>query len=452
MPPPGRYSRLRCDPSWGPLLNQLPVELLGLIFEFCIDAHTNAPAPLSFIQVCSHWRHVAFGTPRLWTSLNIGPTLHHKFNISVVIPYWLRHSYDLPLAISLDLTTTKSTRRSYAYLAKLIPFIDSIYANFYRCRSLDIRIPESPSIAAQNLSELMRTGVHMPILAELSLSTGHETNFGAINAPNLQRLTTDHGSFQAVAFTARSSSLRQATLHRVRTRCIIHHMATQLEAFSMLRVLDLHIYDEDAFGLVDRPPVTLKRVSSLTVRYTSKMHAPMIHLLRCFDLPSLHSLHVSSLRRVRGIGPPLRYPEYLAGVTELTLEEVSISTADRSFITSFTALESLELKDECEFLDLFLRALIPPPSHSNSPTNIPLPFLQHLAITAGKDDFSSELLELANRYALGKNGSSLCSILVEMEHEIEGFPIEEMETLGIYVIRYVFLHFSRHTNDFELQL
>lgn len=60
----------------GPIIH-MPVETLGTIFEWCVNrldvkdrrnsAMSIQNAPLLLTRFSSHWKHVAYATPGLWT-------------------------------------------------------------------------------------------------------------------------------------------------------------------------------------------------------------------------------------------------------------------------------------------------------------------------------------------------------------------------------------------------
>ncbi|KAF9462332.1 hypothetical protein BDZ94DRAFT_1166046, partial [Collybia nuda] len=101
-------------------LRRIPEELLQEIFFHCLPVDHNATmschdAPLLLGRVCSHWRRVSLGTPRLWSGIHIvvpvstppSPNQHpseileQNHVIFEAVDAWLGRSGDLPLSISL---------------------------------------------------------------------------------------------------------------------------------------------------------------------------------------------------------------------------------------------------------------------------------------------------------------------------------------------------------------
>ncbi|KAF7357477.1 F-box domain-containing protein [Mycena sanguinolenta] len=85
-------------------IRTLPVELLAKIFDLAIEGGYRYITHAHRIsQVCSHWRQVALGTPRLWTRY-LDVNLYDKGeNAADGLKAWLARSAPLPLSISLVL-------------------------------------------------------------------------------------------------------------------------------------------------------------------------------------------------------------------------------------------------------------------------------------------------------------------------------------------------------------
>ncbi|KAJ6466304.1 hypothetical protein C8R45DRAFT_1219414 [Mycena sanguinolenta] len=86
----------------------LPVELLAEIFELAIDDKTHIKDVYRISQVCSDWRRVAHGTPRLWTRL-LPLDLRYKTDSEAQVYIeglkgWLAHSapFSIPVSIYMN--------------------------------------------------------------------------------------------------------------------------------------------------------------------------------------------------------------------------------------------------------------------------------------------------------------------------------------------------------------
>ncbi|KAF7357591.1 F-box domain-containing protein [Mycena sanguinolenta] len=85
----------------------LPVELLAEIFDLAIDDKTHIKDIYRITQVCSDWRKVAHGTPRLWTRL-LPLNLRHKKDDEAQVyldglKAWLAHSAPFTVPVSIDM-------------------------------------------------------------------------------------------------------------------------------------------------------------------------------------------------------------------------------------------------------------------------------------------------------------------------------------------------------------
>lgn len=79
----------------------IPPEITAHIFTYCLTDFTSAPdidtAPLLLGRVCSDWRHIAWPSPELWTSLKVD-----RRDIPVaLVETWLSRAQGLPLALEL---------------------------------------------------------------------------------------------------------------------------------------------------------------------------------------------------------------------------------------------------------------------------------------------------------------------------------------------------------------
>ncbi|KAJ6466315.1 hypothetical protein C8R45DRAFT_751869, partial [Mycena sanguinolenta] len=86
-------------------IQNLPVELLVEIFHLAIHDDTHIKDVYRICQVCSAWRRVAHGTPRLWTRPLL-VRLDHKDEEAQVhiggLKAWLARSVPLPIPVSIN--------------------------------------------------------------------------------------------------------------------------------------------------------------------------------------------------------------------------------------------------------------------------------------------------------------------------------------------------------------
>ena len=96
-------------------VQRLPNELLAEIFLYYHEAvvhsypHPNLPPPLLLTQICSTWRHVAHGMPKLWTTFSLDAnsqvTTRKADHVSFA-KAWLSRAQPHPLCVSLSINTT----------------------------------------------------------------------------------------------------------------------------------------------------------------------------------------------------------------------------------------------------------------------------------------------------------------------------------------------------------
>jgi hypothetical protein len=95
----------RCSLICSPPVNNLPPELLGIIFRFHTGGATGALLPL--LLVCKYWHHVTSHTPDLWTLIKIKVN-HYQYSHAPVqqhiqqIQLCVKKSGSLPLDLEID--------------------------------------------------------------------------------------------------------------------------------------------------------------------------------------------------------------------------------------------------------------------------------------------------------------------------------------------------------------
>ncbi|KAJ7276743.1 hypothetical protein C8J57DRAFT_1583987, partial [Mycena rebaudengoi] len=88
-------------------IRRLPPEILGEIFtfHFICGSSTSYPsskrAPWLLAQVCSHWRSVALGTPRMWSMIFAHLDFVGEGSAVLLWKLWLERSGTVPLSVKL---------------------------------------------------------------------------------------------------------------------------------------------------------------------------------------------------------------------------------------------------------------------------------------------------------------------------------------------------------------
>ena len=89
-------------------IRRLPPEILSEIFVRCLPSETYirpgaSTAPLLLVGVCSGWRKVALGTPRLWCSLSVRARPGGQKHGLSFFDQWLSRASGFPLSLAVDM-------------------------------------------------------------------------------------------------------------------------------------------------------------------------------------------------------------------------------------------------------------------------------------------------------------------------------------------------------------
>ncbi|KAF8872616.1 hypothetical protein BD779DRAFT_1572123 [Infundibulicybe gibba] len=121
-------------PSQTSITMDLPVDVIQEIFLQCVLAPCRLPPKLAeprlvLTRVCSAWREVALGVPKLWTDIIVDPQ-HPGFSVHghAIISTWLPRSFPCPISLQIHRAAHGSSL-----------FKDLIIPNLHRCRHLDLR-------------------------------------------------------------------------------------------------------------------------------------------------------------------------------------------------------------------------------------------------------------------------------------------------------------------------
>ncbi|KAJ7648639.1 hypothetical protein DFH06DRAFT_1095428 [Mycena polygramma] len=84
----------------------LPVELTSEIFLHCVPVEpvpSVRVAPMLLGRICQEWRQIAYGDPRLWSSLSIAEPAWYSFGLEALIQDWVLRAGSVPLFFSMTL-------------------------------------------------------------------------------------------------------------------------------------------------------------------------------------------------------------------------------------------------------------------------------------------------------------------------------------------------------------
>ncbi|KAK7006408.1 hypothetical protein R3P38DRAFT_3282712 [Favolaschia claudopus] len=185
---------------------RLPPEILEEIFIQCLPTGTRrsamsaTEAPLLLGRICSSWRSIAFGMPRLWTSLHI-PLDFFAFNESkeTALMNWLERSLPLPLSLSATMTDVRTHASEHR---RLVQNLFQSSARFGSLRLMGIsaeefaRISESSAPLLEHIEIVFSTplsDVSGPTLLSSTLLRTMKHSRIVIEAPNPMKLVDTEG-------------------------------------------------------------------------------------------------------------------------------------------------------------------------------------------------------------------------------------------------------------------
>ncbi|KIM36949.1 hypothetical protein M413DRAFT_282669 [Hebeloma cylindrosporum] len=154
------------------LIPKFPPEIASRVFFHyslaSLRLDTYAKINTLFLgAVCHKWRELAWATPELWTSINVGQKLIHQWSLSAGLLFseWLERSGTLPLSIRfLDPINNDSANDVYRVVMDLL--------NKHSARWYDVYL----DIPARHLHRFSRLSQENCVLVRLVLSLGACSN------------------------------------------------------------------------------------------------------------------------------------------------------------------------------------------------------------------------------------------------------------------------------------
>ncbi|KAJ7181007.1 hypothetical protein C8R46DRAFT_1187253 [Mycena filopes] len=443
---------------------RLPLDVVQEIFVACLPTHRNCvmsalEAPVLLGRICSAWRSISLGTPRLWARLHIvepsrsgggawssdsGPAFEGKLAQRLeTTKIWLGRSGQCPLSISFQGTHDPPPQPDVDLPANTHLFMDVIISVAPRWEDITLRASSS---ALEMLSSLTEHDVPMLQRVELSVGPGSpngRSTFAFLGAPRLKDFTVAAGATDNIS----ELPVRWGNLTHLSAAGFGNGSFSSLGVFELLakcsQLRECWLYLSQSHGLSSPPDGSAS--SSI-------------------QLPFLHSLHISSFDTpVDDIGnifrrlslPKLRYLD-LRGQVDLdfTVQTFPLVGILLAFLAVSSCFESLDIDtqhfsspalvelfrglpatttclhivdrlhawspvDESGILnDAAMAVLTPTPENPGS-----CPALQELIITRCKAPSDAALLQfLKARMAVPANPLRKVKIMFHRERQFDIFP------------------------------
>ncbi|KDQ51335.1 hypothetical protein JAAARDRAFT_73637 [Jaapia argillacea MUCL 33604] len=366
----------------------LPPEILVDIFALCDSGSgcvSGLDAPIVFMQVCSAWRNLVLGSPRLWSSPCVVDGGDHLDRSFAHFTDCLEKSADCPLNISAVL---------YQNFDKRNPKLPDIFAQMVkhasRWRSLQLYVPLHS--LNSSLSRIPQGGV--PLLQQFTVwdtspdeggRDGGVPGIGFLkDAPNLREvhLRTPRQTLDGI-------ELPWNQLTQLRIDCCDEPSPSpsSLTLITLLRacpnLIQCHLDLQSP-----TPPTTTNQ--TLTHINLHHLHLRIFHptiFLPSLTLPNLQTLHIECLHH-QPPWDPLSLSSFLSR-SRCPLETLSIMLSQIStheLLECFTHLGDVvsvqvNTYDTTTSFDPILASLVVPPIHTNNPMKPPLcPKLKKISI------------------------------------------------------------------------
>ena len=360
------FQQRRCYSSLLSPIRCLPIEIFGKIFDYA--THDRPRHVLNISAVCHLWRNVALGTPKLWSTLELG---HHttRRNMDNYIDSRIERAHSYPLSLVIKKPDPKILHRVLTLISK------------HRLKSItiDSSSDDDPSILSSILFEKFEF-LNLEMLESFSLTPAGSGQLSLLNAlrcaPKLKTLNLkicDLASFDMLPFPWRQ--LTSLTIEVWNN----YDMGVG-DILQACEKLEEFIVASDTRG-----PSTSK---SITLNHLRKLHTYCIDnsFLSSVETPSIHdfALKCSSVKYLSGTN--LDFHDYIEK-NGSTLLKLSIAPSHRRLVKSVPFLRSLvELKlydndyDDNGSIHMheILRSLVVNPEMD--PSTMPLPRLEALEI------------------------------------------------------------------------
>ncbi|KAJ7467537.1 hypothetical protein FB451DRAFT_394269 [Mycena latifolia] len=339
-------------------IRRFPPEILSHIFIFCRDDALSLAeytitdvnhAPMVLTHVCSRWRIIARGTPRLWTHVQLlTPAFARETH--TFIQEILQNSHHLPLSISIE--TPPSIYRPDGSWLRLDGandyhdrWLDVVWNTHFRLSSFTLDITSD-----DHTPHMFPRHTVFPNLSSLTISiSGHdEPDLVAIfqsfrHAPLLRsiELAVDNCSDAILQATFPWCQLTTLNMSLPLTSDVARAILVQCASLEIAKFGSLFEFD-DELGLPPRvESSTLHNLHQLDIAWSLGTGADM--LLEAISLPVLTSLSISSPDRPTPVLLGLHARSHFA-LEHLSLEHQKLSPSELlSLLRVMPALRTLNI-------------------------------------------------------------------------------------------------------------
>ncbi|KAF7357564.1 F-box domain-containing protein [Mycena sanguinolenta] len=367
-------------------IRTLPLELMAEIFELTIEDETHIRDAHRISQVCSHWREVAHGTPRLW-SRPLRIELCRKGGFS---RFWIRPLEEKEIAAGLK-----------AWLARSAPLSISISFGLVTKNMYPAVLEEVLAVASRSRSLIFPTAsdfkTPVPLLRQLihaKLDRLEELNLGIIDKADhtpiafaVPRLRTfsiaDLGEPQIIVPWSQLTELTFSC----GSPDVILEVLSQCGNLVSASITILKRTRLPGPGVGRDTSIQLSHLRSLDLDFMADfaslfdyLSAPVLQDLR-LELGEMHwtQAHLTAFQ-LRA--PNITQLEILSGCWSFTSDNLVTTVRNSPLLTHL----ELTCCDDC-FDDAFIRAL----HYEPGPTPL-VPRLHHLTVRDEEMNFTEEIL------------------------------------------------------------
>ncbi|KAJ7096944.1 hypothetical protein C8R44DRAFT_683680 [Mycena epipterygia] len=371
-------------------IRHFPPEILGHIFIFCRDDseenydestkgwRTADPthAPMVLGQICSYWRSVVHGTPRLWNRVCLQAAGGVSQRTAPLIQQIFERSRNLPLYLNL---TTPDMDSSASFSDGNDPLLAIVSDAHLRLKQLHITIYlREPAY----FFALFPHDTFFPVLSSLDLELTAEDDswdFGSVldtfqRAPSLRTLSlrTNTEQDNIITTTFPWSQLHHLTLNITLSVVVARDILIQcreLEAYTMNGLL----YAEGD-GSPSQQTSTLRRLRKLDVNLCEELDdSPLI--FQSISLPNLETLSIHT--RYGMLECPTRVLIALHArsgfrLKHLSLDNVKLTVDDlAALLQCLSSLETFDLHSCSCIGDRLFELFTFHPGHLRPPIRLP---------------------------------------------------------------------------------